>query len=277
MPKNIFICASDLAVITGHNPYKEVDEIILKYWKKHYKDSYLACLDRLKSNKKTLKKEETHFETIKRISKECNLNIQGDLSKCLKSKNVQELNKVKKEIFDKSLKNLNEVQKKEFSDSINRATNTNFGIKFENKGIEMYQKKTNNEIIIDRSYHKKELFHIEFEDDIDVWNLGGKVDAISIDKKNNKKIVEIKNRVNRLFNCVRDYEKVQCYAYMFLFDIPYLDLAETLKSNQSTMNINSLRFENKFWNVIEKKIEDFVDDFYDFLEDTNRQNNLLSV
>ena len=35
MGRKIFICASDLAVITGHNPYKEKDEIILKYWKKH--------------------------------------------------------------------------------------------------------------------------------------------------------------------------------------------------------------------------------------------------
>ena len=229
---NIFICASDLAVITGHNPYKEKEEIILKYWKKHYKNSYLACLERLKKNKKSIKKEETHFETINRISKENNLNIQKDLSKCLKTNNVNELNKVKKQIFEKSLKNLNEVQKKEFSDSINRATNTNFGIKFEDKGVEMYESLTNNKVSIDRRYHKKELFHIEYDDNIDVWNIGGKVDGIVINEKENiKKILEIKNRVNRLFNTVRDYEKVQCYAYMHVLDIPYIDLAETLISS----------------------------------------------
>ena len=41
MSRNIFMCASDLAVITGHNPYKEKSEIILKYWKKHFKADYV--------------------------------------------------------------------------------------------------------------------------------------------------------------------------------------------------------------------------------------------
>ena len=89
----------------------------------------------------------------------------------------------------------------------------------------------NNKVIFDRKYHKKELFHIEYDDDIDVWSLGGKIDGISTNINNNTtKILEIKNRVNKLFKCVRNYEKVQCYAYMFLLDIPVIDLAETLKS-----------------------------------------------
>ena len=58
---------------------------------------------------------------------------------------------------------------------------------------------------------------------------GGKVDGIaSVPINTNPKgkgkgklktkqvILKIKNRVNRLFNEVRDYEKVQCYAYMYL-------------------------------------------------------------
>ena len=89
--------------------------------------------------------------------------------------------------------------------------------------------------------------------------------------------MEIKNRVNRLFNTVRDYEKVQCYAYMHVLDIPYIDLAETLKSDNSVMNINALRFENEFWNIIEKAIESFVDTFYDFLDDESIQDELLKA
>ena len=41
MSRNIFMCASDLSVITGHNPYKDKSEITLKYWKKHFKDDYV--------------------------------------------------------------------------------------------------------------------------------------------------------------------------------------------------------------------------------------------
>ena len=36
MSRNIFMCASDLAVITGHNPYKDKCEIILKILEKTF-------------------------------------------------------------------------------------------------------------------------------------------------------------------------------------------------------------------------------------------------
>ena len=44
-----------------------------------------------------------------------------------------------------------------------------------------------------------------------------------------KEFLKLKNRVNKLFNVVRDYEKVQCYAYMYALDIPKIHLAEILK------------------------------------------------
>ena len=59
MSRNIFMCASDLAVITGHNPYKEKSEITLKYWKKHFKDDYVethTSEDIYKTIKKAKKK-----------------------------------------------------------------------------------------------------------------------------------------------------------------------------------------------------------------------------
>ena len=37
MNRNITICATDLTVITGHNPYKDKDEIRLKFWKRYFR------------------------------------------------------------------------------------------------------------------------------------------------------------------------------------------------------------------------------------------------
>ena len=37
---NICIYASELAVITGHNKYQDVSEIILKLWQKNFPDDY---------------------------------------------------------------------------------------------------------------------------------------------------------------------------------------------------------------------------------------------
>ena len=279
MSKKIFICASDLAVITGHNPYKQKDEIILKYWKKHYKNDYLKCVQDLEKNNIPLKLQENHFECINRISKEHNLNIQSDISKCLNTKNIDDLNKNRENLLKKSLDKIPEKQKAKFQESIDRMAFTNFGIKYENNGMEIYKKKTKNHVIIDRTYYKSDLFHIEYEDEIDEWFIGGKVDGIAYNSKNEKIIVEIKNRVKGLFNSLRDYEKVQCYAYMYVLDIHKIHLAETLKSNKSNaMNIIEIDFDLKFWEKsIEKKIEEFVDDFYNFLENEDRKYRLLSI
>ena len=90
--------------------------------------------------------------------------------------------------------------------------------------------------IVEKSgkYHKEELFIIDNEIDgvMDIWTVGEKVDGIAIDKDGNKIILEIKNRVNRLFNTVRDYEKVQCYAYMYALGYKYIHLSEILKSEK---------------------------------------------
>ena len=279
MSRRIFICASDLAVITGHNPYKDKDEIVLKYWKKHYKNDYLKCVQKLENENIPLKLQETYFECINRISKQHNLNIQRDISKCLKTQSIEDLNKSRETLLKKTIDKIPEKQQAEFKDSIDRMANTNFGIKYEDNGVELYKKKTNNYVVFDRSYHKTDLFHIEYEDAIDEWFIGGKVDGIAYDSKNNKIILEVKNRVKGLFNSLRDYEKVQCYAYMYVLDIDRTHLAETLKSNKSNaMNIIEVKFNQEFWEKsIEKKIEEFVDDFYNFLDSDERKIQLLSI
>ena len=50
MARNIFVCASDLAVVTGHNPYKDKAEIYYKYWKKHYKDDLIYDVTSLRKD-----------------------------------------------------------------------------------------------------------------------------------------------------------------------------------------------------------------------------------
>lgn len=57
------------------------------------------------------------------------------------------------------------------------------------------------------------------------WYIGGRVDAVSTDRT---LVIEIKNRVNRLFYRVPEYERVQVQAYMHLLDIDRAMLVECL-------------------------------------------------
>ena len=145
----------------------------------------------------------------------------------MKSNNVSELQKVKTEVMNKVSKSMNHEKKKQFEKSFNSFTNTNFGIKYENKGGDLYEAKTGCKIIKTNKYHKIELFIIPNEMRMnDIWSIGGKIDGILLPEN---KIIEIKNRVNNLFYRLRNYEKVQCYVYMFLLESFETDLVEVLK------------------------------------------------
>ncbi len=279
---NIFICASDLAVVTGHSPFKDKEEIILKYWKRHFNQDYLKTKEIMKKKKITQKIEETHMQCIERISKENSINIKAlknDLYKCVNSKNTETLQKDKNALIENALKNVPEAQRQELKESLTHVTNTSFGIKNENDGVAVYMSKTGNSVEKTSKYFKEELFIIDNEltNTMDIWTIGGKVDGIATDKKKKKIILEIKNRVKELFNTVRNYEKVQCYAYMYVLGIHRIHLAEILKSRvNNDMNIDEIIFDEEFWQTkIFDRISQFVDEFYEFLNNPKLKIDIL--
>jgi len=277
MDRNITICATDLTVITGHNPYKTIDEIILKYWKRYYKSDYLKFVESLNAKNIKMKKEETDYDIVNRISKENNVYLGSKLSQCFKSEDVSALNKNKESIIKSLESKLSGEKKEEFNKSLNSLTNTNFGIKYESKGGELYEEKTNNKIIKTSKYYKNELFQIPNEyDKLDTWGIGGKIDGILLPENI---IIEIKNRVKNLFYKLRGYEKVQCFVYMFLLESQATDLVEVLKdTNDNSINIIRVDFDESFWEEeIMLRLEEFISDFYNFLEDSKRKLKLLTV
>jgi len=277
MERNITICATDLTVITGHNPYKSIDEIILKFWKRYYKSDYLEFVESLNAKNIKMKKEETDYEVVTRISKENNVYLGNKLSQCFKSEDVSDLNKNKESIIKSIESKLSGDKKDEFNKSLNSLTNTNFGIKYESKGGELYEEKTNNKIIKTSKYYKTELFQIPNEyNTLDTWGIGGKIDGILLPENI---IIEIKNRVKNLFYKLRDYEKVQCFVYMFLLESQATDLVEVLKDkNDNSLNIIRVDFDESFWEEeIMLRLEDFISDFYNFMEDPKRKLKLLTI
>lgn len=60
------------------------------------------------------------------------------------------------------------------------------------------------------------------------WFVGGKIDGVSED---GRVLIEIKNRVNRLFHRVPFYEQVQVQTYLYLLDLERGLLVECLKTS----------------------------------------------
>lgn len=253
--KHIFIIASELSVITGHNKYEKPQKVIDKILnrnniiKKHIPKSKieetLLSLDKtnLESIKTELKLENNATlkqveDTIKQqvISKSLNKNISEDeskkkmndalksmpiLNKCLDNSVEQDLRMKRGNIKENS--NLNKTQ-------------TNQNIVIEKRNSQMYQK----ELYTDPD----RIFSIFIR---------GKCDGEIKDEC----IVETKNRSKRLFNMIPDYEKVQLNAYMFLTN---KEKSLHIECYNEEQNSTEYDFDKFFWDDCSEKIINFINE-----------------
>lgn len=278
---NIHISASELAILTGHNTYRDKKELLVKYWKKHWKSDYEKTLESLKANNRKIKLPETSSETVQRIAKEHNIS-RADVSKLYeasKEKDTGKMNQKKEAALKKVLNQLPENQRQEFAKSANSVAYTGFGTRNETNAVQIYEGLTNNPVTTLTKYFHDDIFIIEeTPNHPDIWSIGGKVDGMFKHPNGSDAVLEIKNRMKGLFNELRDYEKIQCYAYMFMLDLKCVHLAECHKQadGESKMNIIEIVWDDDFWfNQVVNKLSEFVDDFYEFLKNPSRKLEIL--
>ena len=254
---------SEIAIITGDNPYKTKREYLIDFWKKNVKDDYT------KYKKETEFIKETDEDVIFKIASKNNIDIAQELKKCALSKNTCDLNNLKKDILGK-IDKLPENEKKEITKSISNVTNTKYGIKNENDVTKLYEIKTGQTIMKDNKYHKIKIL----ENDNYIVLIGGKIDGINNETKN---IIEVKNRVNKLFFELREYEKVQIMCYMYLFESTKGHLVEAHKKKNGTeINIIEVDFDIKYMKNILNKITIFIEFFIKFMSNHEMKINLLT-
>ena len=74
-------------------------------------------------------------------------------------------------------------------------------------------------------------------------------------------IVEVKNRVYRLFYRLRNYERTQIQSYMYIFDVENAVLVEFLKKGKGIINIIDVEFNDEKFEIMREKIRSFSDLF----------------
>lgn len=97
---------------------------------------------------------------------------------------------------------------------------------------------------------------------VDVY-IGGKADGL-YEVNKTYGIVEIKNRVSRLFNKVYDYERVQILAYMHIYGLKEVPgkLIERY-GDVNNVKIHDINFDRHFWNYeIIPRVIQFVSDVF---------------
>lgn len=265
----IIIYASELAIVTRHNHYQKQTDYIAKLWKRYFPRDYENHMKLFQEQNDIEVVEETPEEYLRKITKSSNV----DISKCLNSSDVGTLNIEKKKIVETIISKTKNIEPKEITklkECVERVTNTNFGTKHEVNSLKKYNSKTKKQIETTQKFFKKPFIKTsKFE-----WYLGGKIDGLDTE---DDIIIEFKNRVNRLFYKLRDYEKVQTMTYMFLLDKKQSNLVENLKTKgENKMNVIEVEWDQKFWNEeIIEKTKIFINNFEKFIESTEQKLNLL--
>ncbi len=270
--KSICISASDLAVVVGINKYQKLYEIIIKLWQKNYQIDYDNFLSSIKQKHDvTVSQKESDIEFIKRVQAESNLDFKNKVNECLTTKDTSQLLNNRNEILKElnNTPNLNQNVKDEFKKSLESVTNKTFGTINEKSVIEHYIKCTGNKVNQDSKFIKRNLCIYK---DIR-WIIGGRIDGITDDNI----VVEIKNRIYKLFGEMRDYEKPQIQAYMYILGLPKGHLVESIKKNgQINMNIIEEDFDIDYWNnVILIRLNNFIKLFHLFLENSDLKTYIL--
>jgi hypothetical protein len=272
----ICLFASEVAIITGHNKYEKIDKVTHRLLAEYFPEKYNKLVLKMKNEGvEIIPSDKT--EHLKKIIKDSNISgeskklIEQTLKKTVDSKNSKEflenqnnlVKKIQEEIVKKQGKPISKEVKKMVKETVKGSTNTNYGIKNENKGTVEYTRITGQPVYSYDRFVKMPLFSDE-NLGLSVI-LGGRVDGVLMDSNGNiNKVVEVKNRTARLFYTLRDYEKVQTMIYMKLFNQENLDLIEILRKKDDSLdsNIINIEFDHLFWEEeIYNRIKIYIADF----------------
>lgn len=263
--QNICIYASELASLIGLNNFKSPSETLFRIWQKNFPKDYEKIFKSLGDSAKPLVDNKSSF---KKIAKKYNKDLDIDLEKCIDSKDVTKMMEKRKELMD-VCKDMDTKDRKKIEEDIINLTNTGFGTKNENRSIHIYTQMTGIPVMNISNFYKRILLKSgEYN-----WYIGGKIDGICEDKT----IIEVKNRMHKLFYNLREYEKIQTFCYMYILESSKSQLVETyMKGQQPEVNIIDVDFQQIYWDYIFIRITQFVEYFNKFINDENLRKELLS-
>ena len=145
---------------------------------------------------------------------------------------------------------LAEEDKKEVRKIVEGYTNKRFGTIREVNALDFYKEKYNVEVITKIDQRSKKILTI---DGTELWVIS-KLDGMKMDGT----VIEIKNRIYKLFDEVREYEWLQVQAYLHVYGLPKAELVEFLQNSGGTMKINEVKKDETYWNdILLKILEDY--------------------
>jgi len=239
----IVLYSSQLAAFIGRNIHTNTSRIFNKLFEKFYPSilTNLKLIDKVKQENlgdgasidKLCSKLEHNKDLRSKLDNLCKQNFSSFTMK----KETETL--VKNVLEKEKLSNEDQLLLQKITDSY---TNKKYGTVKEVNAIDVYKERMKVDVVTGIGSRSKKLLEI---DGNELWIIS-KIDAMKMDGT----VIEIKNRMYKLFEEVREYEWLQVQTYLEVYNLEGAELVEYLKVGDGEMRVNQINRDRKYWNEI---------------------------
>ena len=242
--RRVIIKASDVAACVGRHQYKARSEVLNEMWKKNWPDTFTGQTQRDRAiialRASPLAREV--LECVSKIEAKDSTEVQNIVANVRKHIN--------------SDTNLSAEQKAEVISHITSNVYTSHGTRSEDKTSDKVAVDEKVQLVRDNSFYYLDVCTIG-----DVkFAICGKIDRIEERPDGSRILVEIKNRTNRLFRRVVDYEFIQVQVYLQMLGLVHARLVE--QYNNQVLSHDVERDEETWTNELMPGLVDFCNELY---------------
>lgn len=262
---------SNLYVIMKMNYFKKFDKVLLDVWKSYDYKGFQEFEKKIKalSKKELIPSTLSNTKQIKELEQKYKLDISNLVTSSQSKKNAVEMKKEQQTIIDKISTTVKGKDKERLINLVKTETNTKYGTFQEDSAIKLFETTTHKKV---KQQQKRFEYYINTLNDVE-WYLIGKLDGV-IDDGN---ILEIKNRVNKLFNEVRRYEEPQIMTYMKMAGSDKGYMLEQYKNKTNPdFNINMIEYKYLYFeNQVLPALYSFQKFFNHFITNDELKEQLI--
>lgn len=225
-PTQPYLCvyASQAAACIGDNPHKKLSDAVEAAWERADRSSFQAALRRnaVVTDDDVLQAARVSHPEIGDVLRAAAVGV--DTSAEVASKYAALASRFR--AFADANK-LDDTAVRVVDDALRKTSYTCYGNEQEAHVFAHVRDNLGMDCVRDPTFHRVQAGTVRAPCGREVpWFIGGKIDGISADRST---VIEIKNRVNRLFRRVPAYEMVQIQTYLELLDVDRGMLVECLR------------------------------------------------
>lgn len=244
-PPRVVLKASDVAAFLGKNQYKPRQEVLDELWKKYSPETFLGKTKRDKAEE-ALAASDVAQNVLKSA-----LSV-----KAVDSAQVQTVFQEAKAAINSDSK-LNDAQKAEVIEHLRSKVYTTHGTRSEDKTSDKVAAEQNVRLVKDNAFYNYEVCTLGDTKFV----VTGKIDRIEEREDGSRILVEIKNRTNRLFRRIVEYEFIQVQVYLQMLGLVHARLVEQYNNQVLSHDID--RDEELWINVIVPGLEQFCQELFE--------------